>query len=264
MKQNSAAKDGRAICRLTVHFAPKEKLVMKKLVGMLAAIPLLVLAGVPASAATFNLSGCCGTGPFGTATGVDLGAQTGSTDTVEITVQMSPNFILDTGSHFAATFSLVGTGRVDGANLDALNGGNPPNFFDTNPHLTVAGYSNSPFGDFKDAITGNCGSGSSSGGCGSKLVFDITNFQGFAAATNQFDQPPAGGPLVSVFMAVDIIDNQTGANYGNTGAVGLSLAPEINPLGSPTPIPGAVWLFASGIGGIGALMRRRKKNAKLA
>jgi hypothetical protein len=170
---------------------------MKKLVGMLAAIPLLVLAGVPAGAATFNLSGCCGTGPFGTATGVDLGAQTGSTDTVEITVQMSPNFILDTGSHFAATFSLVGTGRVDATNLDALNGGNPPNFFDTNPHQTVAAnfYSNSPFGDFSDAITGNCGSGSSSGGCGTKLVFDITNFQGFAAATNLFDQPPAGGTL---------------------------------------------------------------------
>jgi hypothetical protein len=29
---------------------------------------------------------------------------------------------------------------------------------------------------------------------------------------------------------------------------------------SPVPIPGAVWLFASGIAGIGALARRRRKN----
>src|SRR4249920_3317390 len=167
---------------------------MKRLTGMLAGIALLASCGM-GQAATFTLSECCGVGPFGTATGVDLGPQSGSTDTVRITVNMAPQWILDTGSHFAATFSLVGTGRVDGTNLDALNGGSPPNWFDTQTHQTVASnfYSNSPFSKFSDAIKGNCGSGSSSGGCGSVLIFDITNFQGFAAGTNLFDQPPAGG-----------------------------------------------------------------------
>jgi hypothetical protein len=229
---------------------------MKKLL-LLAAVAML--ASAPAKAATFTLSDCCGSGPFGTATGVDLGAQTGSTDTVEITVQMTPNFILDTGSHFAATFSLVGTGRVNAVNLDSLNGGNPPNYFDTNAHQTVAAneYMNSPFGKFTDAITGNCGSGSSSGGCGSKLVFDIINFQGFAAASTLYNG-------VSVFMAVDIIDNEAGYYNGKTGAVGLGLAPEISLLSAPTPIPGAVWLFGSGIAGAATLLRRRKKKAVVA
>lgn len=232
---------------------------MRLLSGMLTGIALLASCGA-GQAATFTLSNCCGTGPFGTVTGVDLGPQAGSTDTVRITVQMAPQWILDTGSHFAATFSLVGTGRVDGTNLDTLNGGNPPNWFDTQTHQTVAAnfYSNSPFGEFSDAIKGNCGSGSSSGGCGSTLIFDILNFQGFAAATNLFDQPPAGGTLYSVFMAIDVIDRD-GAYSGQTGAVGLTLAPEITPLGTETPIPGAVWLFASGAAGFAALLRRRRK-----
>ena len=89
------------------------------------------------------------------------------------------------------------------------------------------------------------------------MVFDILNFQGFAAATNLFDQPPAGGALSSVFMAVDIYDK---AN-GYTGAVGLSLAPQITPFGSETPLPAAVWLMGSVLGGGGLLLRRRKKAA---
>ena len=80
---------------------------MKKLL-LLAAVALL--AAAPAKAATFTLSQCCGAGPFGTATGAFLANGT----TAEITINMNPNYILDTGSHFAATFSLVGTGRVDG------------------------------------------------------------------------------------------------------------------------------------------------------
>ena len=226
----------------------------------------LCLAGVPAKAATFALSECCGTGPVGTMTGADLGAQAGSTDTVRITIQMAPNFILDTGSHFAATFSLAGTGRVDGTNLDTLNGGSPPNFFDTNTHQTVLAneYSNSPFGKFRDAITGHCGSGASSGGCGSLLVFDIINFQGILAATNLFDQPPAGGPTVSVYAAVDIYNQST----GYTGAVGLTAVPEITVLENPpggTPIPGAVWLFGTVLaGGAGYGRWRKKRKAQVA
>jgi hypothetical protein len=226
---------------------------MKKLVGMLAAIALLVLAGVPASAATFTVSDAFGTGNFGTATGVFLANGT----TAEITVQMAPNLILDTGSHFAATFSLTGTGRVDGSTLDALNGGNPPNFFDTNTHTVPATYSNSPFAKFTDAITGNCGSGSSSGGCGTKLVFDILNFQGFTAATDLY-----GSPGQSIFMAVDIFEHGcTGDNC--TGAVGLTSQLVPTPFSSPTPIPGAVWLFGSGIAGAATLLRRRKKKVAL-
>src|SRR5258707_417484 len=58
----------------------------------------------------FNLtqSNAFGTGNFGTVTVTDLGG--GSAD---IKLDVSPNFILSTGSHFAFTFSLAGTGSVD-------------------------------------------------------------------------------------------------------------------------------------------------------
>ena len=221
-----------------------------------AAVAAAMLAAVPAKAVTFTVSDAFGTGNFGTATAVDLGAQSGSTDTVEVTFQMSPNLILDTGSHFAATFSLIGTGRVDGTTIDALNGGDPPDYFETNTHQTTLSneYSNSPFGKFTDAISGNCGSGSSSGGCGTKLVFDIINFQGFAAASSLY-----GTPGVSIYAAVDMFKNGCTGD-GCTGVVGLT-APLVPTPFSTTPLPAAIWMFGSGMGGIGLLFARRRKQA---
>ena len=241
---------------------PVGSLYMKKAFGILSGLCLLSLAGVPANAATFTLSDAFGSGNFGTATFVDLGAQPGSTDTIRVTFEMAPNLIVDTGSHFSATFSLLGNGRVDATNLDSLNGGSPPNFFDTNTHLAIAGYSNSPFGDFTDAITGNCGSGSSSGGCGTKLVFDVLNFQGFGAATNAFDPPPAGGPTFPIFAAVDIFNAACAAAGGRdcTGVVALTAAPTPQQEEGPqTPIPGAVWLFGTVLAGGASYGRWRKK-----
>ena len=87
------------------------------------------LAAAPAKAATFTVSDAFGTGSFGTATAVDLGATTGSTDTVKVTIDMSPNFILDTGSHWPLTFSLTGTGRIDASTLNTLNPGDATGTF---------------------------------------------------------------------------------------------------------------------------------------
>ena len=180
------------------------------------------LAAAPAKAATFTVSNAFGTGTFGTATAVDLGATTGSTDTVKVTIDMSPNFVLDTGSHFALTLSLTGTGRIDGSTLNTLNPGEPTGTFTAQTHDTTAPYSNSPFGNFTDAIAGACGSGSSSGGCGSTLVFDILNFAGFTAATSQFGTPPQ-----NIFAAVDIFQSGCTGD-GCTGAVGLTAAPIVH------------------------------------
>ena len=57
------------------------------------------IAAAPAKAATFTVSDAFGTGNFGTATGVFLADGT----TAEITINMAPNIIVDTGSHFLAT-----------------------------------------------------------------------------------------------------------------------------------------------------------------
>ena len=63
---------------------------------------------------------------------------------------------LDTGSHFALTLSLHGTGRIVESSFNLVNG---VDVFTAQSHHAVAAYSNSPFGDFTDAVTGTCGTG---------------------------------------------------------------------------------------------------------
>jgi hypothetical protein len=225
---------------------------LKKL--LLASAVLAICAGVnAANAAEFTLSSAFGTGNFGTIFTQDLGA-----GTVQVQIDMSPNFIIDTGEgHLALTLSLLGTGRIDATTIDALNPLQPAGSFTPLPHLAVANYQNSPFGLFTDAIEGDCGNGASSGGCGSTLVFNILNFQGFGPATNLFDPPPPGGPTFPVFAAMDIFL----APEGPTGAVGVTVAPGPR---SVTPVPGPIvgagipGIIAACVGLMGLARRRRK------
>jgi hypothetical protein len=78
---------------------------------------------------------------------------------------------------------------------------------------------------------------------GSSLIFDILNFSGLVTATNVFE-----GSLI--LFAADIFKGgcTTGAC---TGVVGAAL--------NPVPIPGAVFLFGSGLAGLALLGRRRRK-----
>jgi hypothetical protein len=225
---------------------------MKKLKAALVAATAL-LATSAANAATFTQSDFSGVGTFGTIFATDLGPQSGSTDTVHIAIDMSPNWVIDSGSHFALTLSLIGTGRIDQSTVTTTQGVLTVQTHQTN----VANfYSNSPFGDFSDALAGGCGSGTSSGGCGSTLDFNIINFQGFAAATDLYNG-------LSIFAALDIGErscNSAGVcTVTGTGAVGLSGGLSVTPQLAETPLPAAVWLFASGLAGFGALMRRRRK-----
>ena len=85
------------------------------------------------------------------------------------------------------------------------------------------------------------------GGCGSTISFDIANFGAFIAAD----------PFKSnaIFAAVDIFDKSTGTTF----VVGLTDDPTPTTRITPTPLPGAVWMFGAGLGGLGLLMRRRRK-----
>jgi hypothetical protein len=196
----------------------------------------LLMAVGSANAATFDLSGFAGSGPFGTITGTDLGAMPGSTDTVQFTIDMAPNVLLDTGAHFLLTMSLDGTGRFDQSSIVLAQGSAT-----VQAHDPAGGYSNAPFGQFTDAIAGSCGTGSSSGGCGSTFTVDVTNFQGLSAATNLFNGS-------SVFAAVDIFLNGCTGD-ACTGVVGADVNPSPTPF-SATPLPGAVGLFATGLFGL--------------
>jgi hypothetical protein len=204
-----------------------------------------------ANADNFTISNFAGIGNFGSFTETDLGAQLGSTDTIRIDITMAPNVILDTGSHFPLTLSLDGTGRIDASTV-AFGGGNT---FTVESHLLPpldqsTGYANDPFKYFQDAISADCGSGSSSGGCGSTLTFNIINFQGFNPATEMFNGNP-------IFAAVDIFlsgCSGTGPTGGGcTGVVGLAQVP------GPIVGAGLPGLIMAAGGMLGLARRRRNK-----
>jgi hypothetical protein len=199
---------------------------MKKLLlATTATLAFWAVAG-PASAATFTLSDFAGTGVFGTATATDLGAQPGSTDTVDLFINMAPNVLIDTGSHFSLTLSLIGTGRIDPTSIAFQT---PPGSGGFTVEAHGGSYMNAPFGNFTDALSADC-SPSMGTGCGSTLDLHITNFQGFGAASNTFN-----GNMI--FAAVDVLlANCTG---GCTGVVGLTGGIPTQTSAVPGPIVGA-------------------------
>jgi hypothetical protein len=215
---------------------------MKKLL-LLATVAML--AAVPAKAATFTQSDFAGTGNFGTASASCLDA---SCDQVGVNVNMDPNILLQTGSHFLFNLSLAGTGFIDATSIDLAQGTN----IQVLTHTSPATYSNGPFKFFSDGISADCGHGGSSGGCGSTLSFTIDNFSGFLFATTQFNN-------MNIIAAADAL--LTDCTGGCTGPVGLTGSLTPTPFITPTPLPGAVWMFGAGMGGLALLMRRKKKVA---
>ena len=163
---------------------------------------------------------------------------------------MDPNILLQTGSHFLFNLSLAGTGFIDATSIDLAQGTN----IQVLTHTSPATYSNGPFKFFSDGISADCGHGGSSGGCGSTLSFTIDNFSGFLFATTQFNN-------MNIIAAADAL--LTDCTGGCTGPVGLTGDLTPTPFAVPTPIAGSGPLFISGLGGLWALMRRRKKKLGL-
>jgi hypothetical protein len=184
-----------------------------------------------------NPGSCCGTGtvPFGTVTVNDNGS---GTDVV--TVNMAPNNLLGTGSHYAFAFNMA-----SGADISALSSA-----------MTTAGFTiadngtstvdNDPFHGFNFAI--DCGN-NPTGGCGQTLTFTITSATAFLANTG------TGGP---VLFAADIYCGTCTANRDGakpTGVVGVNVSPV------PAPILGAglPGLIAACAGLVGFARRRRRR-----
>jgi hypothetical protein len=171
-----------------------------------------------------------------------------SCDQVGVNVNMDPNILLQTGSHFLFNLSLAGSGFIDASSIDLAQGTN----IQVLTHTSPASYSNGPFKFFSDGISADCGNGGSSGGCGSTLSFTIDNFSGFLFATTQFNN-------MNIIAAADVL--LTDCTGGCTGPVGLTGDLVPTPFITPTPLPGAVWMFGAGMGGLALLMRRKKKIA---
>ncbi len=171
-------------------------------------------------------SGTLGSSPFGTITTTVVG------NNLDVTVDVSPNFDIDTGAHWALTMDLA-TGGLSITGLSA-------------PFFQASGssFANAPFSGPWNYAIGCSGGGQGQNSCGDTSMFSfVVNGAG------------ALNPLIvdGVAFAVDIYDKQTGL----TGVVGA------NP---PSPVPGPI--VGAGLPGIVAgcvglliLGRRRYKAA---
>jgi hypothetical protein len=195
---------------------------------------------------TYNLtlSDAFGTGSFGTVTVADLGS-----GVADIAVNVDPNFIVDTGSHFPLTFSLAG-GAVDATSF-------------SNNHFSLATtlgpYANSPFGDFTSAIQSDCTTGANPN-CrsdnGHAFDFHVTGFTGLNTASNLYNN-------VAILFAVDIFNTTCTVTKSNscTGAVGASTQVTGGGNQGQTPLPAALPLMGTilGAGYIASIWRRRRE-----
>jgi hypothetical protein len=191
----------------------------------------------------FTQSDAFGTGSFGSVTVSNLGG-----GVANVSVNMSPNYILDTGSHWAGTFSLAGAGTVD---PNAFGTGHA--FSSTHFSLATGGsFSNSPFGTFTSAIQADCTKGNCGPTLGISYSFHILNFAGLVTATNLFHN-------LAIAFAVDI--SRFGCSgYGCTGVVGAVIGDNNTPP-PPVPLPPALLLFGSALIGLGVVSRRRRRTA---
>lgn len=179
-----------------------------------------------ADAATYLLSysDAFGTGDYGT---VDV---TGSSSDLHFVVTLdSPYELIDTGSHYAFAMHLGGSGF-------ALAGLTPQQFT-----LSTGSISSSPFGGFNLGLNCiACGPGASSP-WGSSLTFDITGSNLSVLAANSYHDH-------TIEFAADVV----GA-HGLTGTVGGGT------LLTAVPEPAAWALMILGFGGVGAMLRHRRR-----
>lgn len=234
---------------------------MKKLLltGLLLASPLLaspLLAPAHAvttvGTGTFTSDHCtdgCGPQPtgFATITGTDNGA-----GSIAFTITpLNGNGLINAGQT-TFTFNLIGDPTITYSNLPSgftVVGG-----FGTGNLMQNAGsIGQDGFGTFEYGIDYTAANGANNP-LFTSLQFTISGSGLTLASLIELStNPPGSDPA---FLALDIISGTT----GKTGLVDFSGNLIITPVDvDNTPIPGTIWLFASGLGGAAVLLRRRRK-----
>lgn len=212
---------------------------MKKLLGILAGVTLLVGAGpataLPVFTGDFTIDHCSGTcGPAGTIFGSIILTDTAFGVDFVVSVKNGAAFNFNGNGLNTFNFSLDKT--ITAADISNLTAGYT---FGTGGHQDG-------FGDFLDDTDDSLHGTSTA-----NLVFTVKgiNFSDFIKST---------GGTPDVFFTIDIQGPNT-----KTGLIGLAdTDAQINPTASDTtPLPAAAWLFGSVLGG-GALVLRRRKKAR--
>lgn len=233
---------------------------MRKFYGMLAGVAAAVLVGYgTGQAATFTSDHCdplCGpqANGFATITGTQVGV-----DTVSVTITPLNGNGLVGGLNGLTTFTF---NSLQNQAITFNFGANAALFDVSNSATNTANagaISQDGFGSFEYGFNYIGGSGGSNPFFG-PLTFTLSGAGLTLASFTELSTNPPGN--VPAFMALDIISALGGV--GNTGVVDCC-SPGVTPFDNPpeVPIPGAVWLFASGVAGLGALLRRRRKQQQV-
>lgn len=162
--------------------------------------------------------------------------------------------------------------------------------FGTNPTSAAGAFSNDPngvgvgglFTDFYTFDLLGAGFVTVASATNTFAVGGITGpfgIQNFAAAIFETVGVPGGGddilkfgPQFAALCGSGLCQSLDGVGFLQAGSYYLQIAGDAGSLAgyggnlsvAETPIPGAVWLFATGAAGLGALLRRRKKKEQAA
>jgi|KBSMisStandDraft_5_1062788.scaffolds.fasta_scaffold147854_2 hypothetical protein len=212
---------------------------MKKRLLLLPAALLLAGLAVPAQAdpvvtGNFTIDHCTGTcGPAGTIFGsITL------TDTafgVDFDVKVLNGAAFNFNGNGLNTFNFGVDKTLTAASFSNLTAGYSP--------VIPAGQQDG-FGSFLYGVDN-----SSHGTSTADLMFTVAGID-FA----DFVKSTGGDP--SVFFTIDVLGPNT-----KTGLIGVTADLVITPVIAQTPLPGAVWMFGAGLGGLIMMSRRKKKPA---
>jgi hypothetical protein len=208
----------------------------------LAAVGFCTLAAGPARAVTFDFTSCHVTGECGTETsfGTVTLTQVGTSVNFDVILSDANRFVL-TGSADNEFFKFNGAASV--ANITNPLTGMPANAVPSGLKGDTGSFNGDGTGNFSFGITCtvNSGPGNECNG-GSTPTFQEITFTVTSATIAQLTQP---NNLGNLFVADVLI----GSN-GLTGPIDVS---------GVVPLPGAFMLFATGIGGLGLLGWRKRK-----
>lgn len=217
-----------------------------------------ISSGALATTYNIDVDGCsgsgCGLANYGTIDVTDVGGT--GTNLHFVVNLLNTVFAHDSNAstHPTFVFNLNYTGAAPTVSIDPSSNSLP---LDVTPPGTSGWQFNSVgLGSYTTAALGTfnfdieCTSGEAGNTCGHKLIFDL-NGTGLSLFSNLVGTK-------NVFFSLDISNSTaTGALTGNVGATAcLTCAP---PPPGETPIPGALPLFASGMGVLGFLGWRRKR-----
>jgi hypothetical protein len=184
-----------------------------------------------------------GAGPYGTVSVLELNAQT-----LQLTVDLNdPTYqFKDSGNnHPAVAFNIAGDPLLTFAFSSPAGGTTASGTFSgTNTNQNA-----SPFGDFNSAVLFAAAPQSAS--YPGPLVFTISSASGLDISSFTPDVYLGN----NIYFAVDVRNTTTGF----TGNVGALLTGNNIPGGGGVPVPATWGLMIMGFGGVGALLRNRRR-----